>query len=256
MSKVSIVKIGGNVTENPEMLRQFLEQFVGLEGQKILVHGGGKRATELANKMGIPITMLEGRRITDAPNLELVVMVYAGWINKNVTAKLQALGGNAIGISGADANAIKATKRPASPVDYGFVGDIEPDGVNTKVFNNWIEQGIVPVVCAITHDGNGQLLNTNADTIAAQLAMALAPQHEVNLMYCFEKDGVLDAEEHAIPELNITTYQELKQQGVIHSGMIPKLDNAFEVLNASVAAVTITSALNFSESNGTRLIHD
>ncbi len=237
---VSIIKIGGNIIDNPSELAVFLTSFTALNGQTILVHGGGKSATKLAQIMGLVPQMIEGRRITDAPMLELVVGVYAGQINKEMVAKLQANGSNALGFSGADGNLIVSDKRNHSTIDYGFVGDIKK--VNTKLLTRFLEMGITPVFCAITHDGKGQLLNTNADTIASELAIALSSIYEVSLTYCFEKPGVLlDAEDDTsvIEEINSDLYAQLKATEAIHSGMIPKLDNCFNSLSKGVNQIRI-----------------
>ncbi len=230
MEKLYIVKIGGNIIDNPAELDSFLQQFSAIKGNKILVHGGGKLATEVAEKSGIKQTLVDGRRRTDAETLKIAVMVYAGWINKSITAKLQALHCNAIGVSGADANLVTSEKRKNASIDFGFVGDILAGGINVKAFVQLLASSFTPVFCAITHDGKGQLLNTNADTMASAIAVALADHYEVSLVYCFEKNGVLaDANDDAsfIAELSATEYEMLKQKGVVTKGMIPKLDNAF-----------------------------
>ncbi|MEQ8475677.1 acetylglutamate kinase [Fulvivirga sp.] len=241
-TELKVVKIGGNVIDNPAMLDSFLKDFASLEGPKILVHGGGKKATELSHKMGFYPQMVEGRRITTDQDIEVVTMVYAGLINKSVVAKLQKLGNNTIGLSGADGNAILASKRPAKTIDYGWVGDIEK--VNSEFLKSLVEQGITPVLCAITHDGDGHLLNTNADTIASEVAVAMSTLYNTQLIYCFEKQGVLtdvNDESSVILELNESSYNSLKDEQAIHSGMIPKLDNCFNALKKNVRKVIIGS---------------
>ncbi len=235
-----ITKIGGKVIEDEALLEQVLAGFVALEGLKILVHGGGKRANELSRRLGFEPRMHRGRRITDENALEVAVMVYAGWSNKTIVSRLQALGCDALGLSGADGNAIRAHKRQGGDVDYGYAGDI--DEVNTALIRHLLLAQVTPVFCAITHDRQGQLLNTNADTIAARLARALAPHYEVQLRYCFEKPGVLlDPldDRSVIPILGYDDYRQYRQQGVITDGMLPKLDNAFAALHDGVARVII-----------------
>lgn len=255
-----IVKIGGNVVDDETVLHRFLTDFAAIKGNKILVHGGGKIASQVAQKLGIEVNMVNGRRITDAPMLDVAVMVYAGLANKNIVAKLQALQCNAIGLSGADASIITAHKRTNAEIDYGFVGDINI--VNTAAFETLINSGFTPIISAITHDGKGQLLNTNADTIASALAVALAGSYNTQLVYCFEKNGVLknvDDENSVIPSINPTQFKELKTQGIIAKGMLPKLDNAFEAVNFGVETVIIgnsnrlTDLLNPTTNAGTTI---
>jgi acetylglutamate kinase len=237
---LSIVKIGGNIIDNLTELSQFLIDFSKISGNKILVHGGGKSATKMAESIGLIPQMIDGRRITDKPMLDIVVMIYAGEINKNIVAQLQANNTNAIGFSGADGNLIQSTKRNHPTIDYGFVGDVQK--VNTSLLKTLISNGIVPVFCAITHDGKGQLLNTNADTIASELAIAASAVYEVTLNYCFEKKGVLtdvDDENSVIQQINSALYSKLKEEGAIHSGMIPKLDNCFNSLSKGVQKIKI-----------------
>lgn len=251
MKELNIIKIGGNILDNPTQLQRFLSDFCSLASPKILVHGGGKIATSMGHRLGIAPKMVEGRRITDAETLELVTMVYGGLINKQVVAQLQALGCNAIGLTGADANAIYAQKRPVREIDYGFAGDIAgPKNINVAVLQGLLSLDLTPVFAPLTHDGDGHMLNTNADTIASALATALAPLYEVRLIYCFEKKGVLqDAADDAsvIPEINESKYQELKETGVVSQGMLPKLDNAFAALGKGVRAVLIGDAATVSE---------
>ena len=237
---LSIIKIGGNIIDNANELNQFLSNFSKIEGYKVLVHGGGKSATKMAESIGLIPQMIDGRRITDAPMLDVVVMIYAGQINKNIVAQLQANNTNAMGFFGADGNLIQSTKRNHPTIDYGFVGDVQK--VNTPVLETLLSNGIVPVFCAITHDGKGQLLNTNADTIASELAIALSEFFEVTLNYCFEKPGVLfDAEDDTsvIENINPALYSKLKAEKAIHSGMIPKLDNCFNSLSKGVQQIKI-----------------
>lgn len=239
-NKLTILKIGGKVLANPNKLQLLLQQFAAMEDKKILVHGGGKKASEVLQKMGITPKMHEGRRITDEATLEVAVMVYAGLMNKTVVSQLQAQGCNAIGMTGADFNCIEAHKRIVKDIDYGFAGDI--DQVNTDSIKALLNIQATPVFCAITHDKKGQLLNTNADTIAATLASELAAQYEVQLILCFEKPGVLlDAEDDGsiIDVLDQQEYQSLKTKGIIFAGMIPKLDNAFSALAQGVAKVVV-----------------
>lgn len=242
MSKpeLKIVKIGGNVIDNPQILNQFLSDFAALESPKILVHGGGKKASEVSFAMGLEPKKVNGRRITDTATLDVVTMVYAGLINKNITAILQKNNCNALGLSGADANSILAHKRIVSNVDYGFAGDI--DVVNSKFINTLLQHNVTPVFCAITHNKNGQLLNTNADTIAAEIAIAMSTQFETELNYVFELKGVLKTIEDknsVIKHLNIEKYKELIDVEIIADGMLPKLQNCFNALQKGVAKVKI-----------------
>ena len=255
-NEVKVVKIGGNIVDNPEALDAFLTDFQKLEGKKILVHGGGVMASKMAIDLGIKTTMIEGRRVTDAETLKLVTMVYAGWINKSITALLQKKGCNAIGLSGADANTIPATKRSPYPVDFGFVGDTTPNKVNTTFISDLLEKDIVPVFCAITHDENGTLLNTNADTIAYTLSVALSQLTKTTLYYCFEKEGVLkdiDNPDSFFLTLTKEAYQTYKEQKVIAGGMIPKLDNSFKAIDEGVSEVLVMHAKNILTEKGTRL---
>jgi acetylglutamate kinase len=243
MQQLTIIKIGGNVIDDEKSLSDFLIQFNLLEGHKILVHGGGKLANQIQDKLNVAVNMIDGRRITDAETLKIVTMVYAGYINKNIVAQLQSLNCNAIGLSGADANCIQASKRKVETIDYGFVGDVEK--VNTSFIISCLENNIVPVFSAITHDGAGQLLNTNADTIASELAIALSATYNVQLVYCFEKNGVLqnvDDESSVIKSISNSGYSNLKENSVINKGMIPKMDNAFHALKMGVGSVQIGKA--------------
>jgi len=243
--KLWVVKIGGNVIDHPEGLKRFLTNFAALRGDKILVHGGGKIATRMASDMGIKATMVEGRRVTDEAMLRVVTMVYAGLTNKQVVAALQAKACNAIGLSGADGNTIRTVKRPITAVDYGYVGDILPGSVDAEAISALIGSGFTPVFSAITHDGKGQLLNTNADTIASALAVALSGLYRTSLVYCFEKRGVLQDvhdEDSVIPEIRAAEFEGLKASGVIADGMIPKLHNAFEAIAKGVEEVCVGHA--------------
>lgn len=239
-NRLTVVKIGGNIIDNPLILQDFLIDFTKLEGYKLLVHGGGKLASKLAELLGVTSTFKEGRRITDEPMLDIAVMTYAGLINKNITAKLQAMQNNALGLTGADCNLILSKRREVDIVDYGFVGDII--AINTEILIAWLHLDIIPVFSAISHNGKGQLLNTNADTIACSISIALSSFFEVNLVYCFEKKGLLsdiENEDSLILELTPGKYCELKDNNIIHSGMVPKLDNCFMALNNGVGSIRI-----------------
>jgi acetylglutamate kinase len=253
MESLFVIKIGGNIVDNPTLLTTCLQAFAQVKGQAILVHGGGKMATSMAQSMGIEQTMIEGRRITDEATLKIVTMVYAGYINKNIVAQLQALGVSAMGLSGADGNLIQAHKRKHASIDYGFVGDI--DKVNTNLLLQLLSTNTKLVVAPITHDGKGQLLNTNADTIAQSLATALASTFKVHLIYGFEKEGVLkdiNDPSSVITKMDKPIYGTLKDQKLIYEGMIPKIDNAFEALDKGVASVIIGKAEKMNElMNGT-----
>ncbi len=240
MNKLSVVKIGGGVIEDTKKLSAFLKDFTLLSEPKILVHGGGKKASAVSKAMGISPKMIDGRRITDQTALEIVLMVYGGLTNKQIVAHLQAEGCNAIGLSGADGNTILAERRPVQTIDFGFVGDIKI--VNTQAIHQLLTQGLTPVFCALTHDGQGQLLNTNADTIAAEIATAMSKQYQTNLLYCFEKQGVLldvSDENSLLEALNYERYLELRKEGIIADGMLPKLSNAFQALERGVSEVRI-----------------
>ena len=286
---IRIVKIGGNIVDNPELLKEFARDFAAMPGMKILVHGGGVMASQIQKDMGLTPVMIEGRRVTDEAALKVVTMVYAGWCSKKITALLQAEGCNAIGLSGTDGNAIKARKRPpvhieslGKEMDYGYVGDVTGESVNAGFIYSLLERGIVPVFNAINHDGDGNLLNTNADTIASSVATAMAnyryrsPRevccrceecthcsddgrltHETELIYCFEKDGVLydkDDDNSVISEISRSRFEELKKEGIVADGMIPKLANAFKAIDSGVARVVIKHARNLLNDKGTVLI--
>ena len=245
VEKISIIKIGGNIIDNEVHLASFLSAYAAVEGKKILIHGGGKLATKMATDLDIPQQMVDGRRITDAATLKIVTMVYAGYINKNIVAALQSKNVNALGICGADANIVPAHKRINATTDYGFVGDI--DAVDTEKITAFLQAGLSLVVAPITHDGAGQLLNTNADTMAQAIATALSSKYEVSLVYSFERKGVLSSIADAnsvIPIINPQNYAALKESGQVNEGMIPKLDNAFEALHKGVSRVIIGDALD------------
>ena len=250
MDKLQVVKVGGNVIENRKSLNDFLVDFTKIRGAKILVHGGGKEATQMAHKLNVPVQIIEGRRITDAANLEIISMLYAGKINKTIVALLQAYKCDSLGLTGADGNSIVAEKRSSKPIDFGFVGDVI--SVNSALFNLLLNQKITPVCCAITHDKNGQLLNTNADTIASEIASSMSAYYEVTLSYCFEKKGVLKKlidEDSVIPSINSNQYQYLKKEGIINEGMLPKIKNCFEALRKGVTKVRIGNSKMITESN-------
>lgn len=261
MERLIVIKIGGNIIDDEKKLAAFLKSFAVLEGKKILVHGGGKLATKIAEGMGIQQQMVEGRRITDTETLKVVTMVYAGYINKNIVVRLQASGCDAIGLSGVDGNSIQAHKRTDTNLGFGFVGDI--DTVNTSFLQSMLAQNFTPVLAPITHDGKGQLLNTNADTIAQKIAKAFSSCYAVELIYSFEKAGVLmNAEDDTsvISTINTSFYKELREKNVIFAGMIPKLDNAFSALNNGVKKVIIGKAEELQQlisgTSGTAIIND
>lgn len=286
---IKVVKIGGNVVDNPGLMREFVRDFAAMPGMKILVHGGGVMASQMQKAMGMTPQMIEGRRVTDEETLKVVTMVYAGWCNKNITALLQAQGCNAIGLTGADGNAIKASKRPpvyveslGEDVDYGYVGDVTSQSVNASFIYSLLSRGIVPVFNAINHDGEGNLLNTNADTIASSVAVAMAnyryrtPRevccrceecthcsddgrltHVTELIYCFEKDGVLadkDDDSSVIAEIDKEQFAHLKAEGIVADGMIPKLTNSFKAIDSGVARVVVKHARNLLNNKGTTLL--
>ncbi len=263
-SNLTVIKVGGAVVESPDSLNNLLEQFAQLPGLKVLVHGGGRSATRMATRLGIESHMVCGRRITDEAMLDVVTMVYGGLVNKNLVAKLQAQGINALGLTGADMNVMRSRKRPEKlmtledgtqeMVDFGWVGDVEEaDG---KMLATLIEQGIVPVMAPLTHDKEGHILNTNADTIASEVACALAPYFDVTLTFCFEKPGVLanpDDDDSVIAHINSQTYPQLKAEGIVSGGMIPKLDNAFSAISRGVKSVVITHFQNIDGKKGTKI---
>ena len=252
MNRLTIVKVGGKIVEEEDDLNRLLADFSRIEGYKILVHGGGRLASKVIIQLGIEDRMIDGRRITDAETLKVITMVYAGWVSKMIVARLQALGINAVGLTGADMNVIRSVKRPVRKIDYGFAGDVEE--VNADRLAMLLQQDIVPVMSPLTHDKQGNLLNTNADTIAAETAKALAQLFDVTLIYCFEKNGVLKNEEDedsVIPELDRDLFIQYREQGVIQGGMIPKLDNAFRAIDAGVRRVMITKASAILNNKGT-----
>ena len=253
MEKITIVKVGGAVVEDEAQLTQLLKDFAAIEGKKVLVHGGGRRATKVAAALGIESKMVNGRRITDADMLEVVTMVYGGLVNKNLGARLQAAGVNALGLTGADIDVIRSHKRPIKDgIDFGFVGDVEK--ANGQMLHTLINAGITPVMAPLTHDGQGHILNTNADTIAGETAKALAPYYDVTLIYSFEKKGVLsnpDDDNSVISEITREDFERYKADGTVAGGMIPKLDNAFDAIDAGVKRVIITLATAIDGQHGT-----
>ena len=256
--KLTIVKVGGAVVEDELQLSQLLKDFSAIEGRKILVHGGGRKATKMAERLGIETKMVDGRRITDADMLEVVTMVYGGLVNKNLVARLQANGVNARGLTGADANAIQSHKRPLkNGVDYGFVGDV--DQANGQMLGRLIEAGITPVMAPLTHDGEGHILNTNADTIASETVKALADLYDVTLIFSFEKKGVLsnpDDDDSVIATINHADFARYKADGTISGGMLPKIENALNAVDAGVAKVIITLATAIDGKHGTTIISE
>jgi acetylglutamate kinase len=252
MTQLSIVKVGGKIIEDPESLKALLKNFSLIAGYKILVHGGGLSADQLAEKLGVESQMVDGRRITDEETLKIVTMVYAGLINKNIVAQLQALNLDAIGLTGADMNLVLSSKRPVTDIDYGYVGDVKE--VNAPVLKDLLEQSFVPVLAPITHDGKGNLLNTNADSIAGEVAKALAYDFKVRLIYCFEKKGVLADEKDensVIKTINKEEFKQYKENGIIKDGMIPKLENAFNAVASGVKEVIITRVADVNTGGGT-----
>ena len=251
-----ILKIGGKVMNDPAMLNRVLEQFAEVPDPKIMVHGGGNKASEVSEKLGIEPQMINGRRITDAATLEVVTMVYGGLVNKKLVAQLQAKGVNAIGLSGADGNIIPAKKRPVKEIDYGFAGDLQDAAPTSNTLEVLLQHHMVPVCCPLTHDGQGQLLNTNADTIASHLGVTLSRKYQVTLVYCFDKPGVmLDPEEVSSvqPKIDPPLYQQLVSDGIIVEGMIPKLDNAFAGLRLGISEIRLCDWQDISGSSGTRI---
>ena len=253
MEKVTVVKVGGAIVEDREQLARLLKDFAAIPGKKVLVHGGGRRATKVAAALGIESKMVNGRRITDADMLEVVTMVYGGLVNKNLVAKLQANGVNALGLTGADMDVIHSHKRPLKDgIDFGFVGDVER--ANGKMLQTLINEGITPVMAPLTHDGKGNILNTNADTIASETAKALAPYYDVTLIYSFEKKGVLsnpEDDDSVIPVITHADFERYKADGTVAGGMIPKLENALAAIDAGVKEVIITLATAIDGKHGT-----
>lgn len=251
---LTIIKVGGKIVEEKETLNKLLSDFSGISGRKILVHGGGRSATALASRLGIETKMVDGRRITDNDMLEVVTMVYGGLVNKNIVAGLQARGMNAIGLTGADGNTMLSDKRPVKDIDYGFVGDVK--AVNVEFISSLLDSGITPVLAPLTHDGKGQMLNTNADTIAGETAKAMASKYDVTLIFCFEKPGVLlheDDDNSVIPHITHNDFSLLVENGTISGGMIPKIQNAFKALQAGVTSVLITKASALDTLTGTTI---
>lgn len=250
--KLTVIKVGGGIVEEETSLSRLLAAFSAIEGHKVLIHGGGRSATKMAARLGIESRMVNGRRITDADMLSVVTMVYGGLVNKNIVARLQAGGINALGLTGADMNVIRSHKRPVKDVDYGFVGDV--DAVDGALLAGLMDKGIVPVMAPLTHDGHGNILNTNADTIAGETAKALAPYFDVTLIFCFEKKGVLrnaDDEDSVIPHITEEDFKRYVADGTIQGGMIPKLENAFDAIHAGVGKVIITLATAINGHSGT-----
>ena len=255
MEHLKVIKIGGNVIDNPDALEAFLAKFATMDGAKILVHGGGAIASRTLKTMGIEPVMIEGRRVTDAATLQVVTAVYAGLVNKNIVATLQKYGCNAAGLSGADCNVIVSKKRPATPIDYGYVGDVEK--VNPQAFSMFLANGIAPVVCAINHDERGTLLNTNADTVASSIAIAMSKLYDTELVMCFEKNGVLydkDDDDSVIPQIDKSLFEQLKAEGKVNAGMLPKLKNAFDAIDAGVGKVVIKNSANLTDNSGTTIL--
>ena len=241
--RITVIKVGGKIVEEQKSLDNLLDSFAAIEGKKILIHGGGRSATRIAEALGIESRMVNGRRITDSETLKVVTMVYGGLVNKNIVAGLQARSVNALGLTGADCNIIRAYKRIDAEIDWGFVGDV--DSVDGAMLAKLISEGVVPIMAPLTHDGNGHLLNTNADTIAAETARAISPYFEVTLTFCFEHPGVMrnpDDSASLIPQIDSSSYKELLADGIISGGMIPKIDNAFNALRGGVSKVIITRA--------------
>lgn len=256
MKKISVIKIGGNIIDHPEKLQRFLQDFAKIEGAKVLIHGGGKIATEMSKTLGIVPQMVDGRRITNAETLKVVTMVYAGLINKNVVVQLQSFGCNAIGVCGADGNCIPSKKRSGTSIDYGFVGDPLEDGSNPTL-SLLLENGLIPIVAPITHDTKGNLLNTNADTIASTVARQLAHSFETHLLYCFEKKGVLkniEDENSVISQITPQDFATMKANKTIFEGMIPKLENAFASIDKGVKSVRILAAEDMLIGGGTLMV--
>lgn len=252
MPSLTLIKVGGKIVEEASSLQRLLTDFAAISGHKLLVHGGGRSATRIAEQLGIESRMVDGRRITDAETLRVVTMVYGGLVNKNIVAGLQARGVNALGLTGADMDVIRSVKRPVKDIDYGYVGDVER--VDARLLGDLIARGVVPVMAPLTHDGAGNLLNTNADTIASETARALAARFDVTLVYCFEKKGVLrdpDDEDSVIPSLNRRSFEALTADGTIAGGMIPKIENALTAIEAGVKRVIITRADAIDGHSGT-----
>ncbi|MBS6269453.1 MAG: acetylglutamate kinase [Tannerella sp.] len=255
MEKLTLIKVGGKIVEEPDTLQSLLKTFARIPGHKVLVHGGGRSATKVAAQLGLESVMVNGRRVTDAETLKVVTMVYGGLVSKSIVAGLQSLSVNALGMTGADMDIIRSEKRPVKEVDYGFVGDVKE--VRGDTLAALIRTGVVPVLAPLTHDGKGQLLNTNADTIAGEAAKALAAYFDVTLVFCFEKRGVLKDEnddDSVIPVINRVQFEQYVQDGIVQGGMIPKLENAFQAIDAGVKEVVITQASAILSDTGTRIV--
>lgn len=256
-SMIQVVKIGGNVIDDAAALERFLTKFAALEGPKMLIHGGGKLATRLSAQLGIETQMIDGRRVTDRATLDVVTMVYAGLVNKQIVARLGALGCKAIGLSGADANIIPAVRRAPKPIDYGYVGDIVTERMNVPFLASLVEQGIVPVFCAITHDEQGSLLNSNADSVASAVAVAASKIQPTNLIFCLEKNGVLtdvDDDLSVIPTITRESFATLRADGTVNKGMLPKIEGAFRAIDGGVHCVVIKHADNLDNNLETRIV--
>ncbi|KAA6352249.1 Acetylglutamate kinase [termite gut metagenome] len=253
--RLTLIKVGGKIVEEESSLNRLLDDFSTIEGYKVLVHGGGRSATKIASQLGIESRMIDGRRITDAETLKVVTMVYGGLVNKNITAGLQARSINALGLTGADMDIIRSVKRSVKEVDYGFVGDVSK--VDISFLTELIRKDVVPVVAPLTHDGKGNMLNTNADTIAGEIAKALSVFFDVTLIYCFEKKGVLrdsTNDDSVIPQIMRADFEQYVTEGIIQGGMIPKLQNAFDAIEAGVSEVIITLASAINSGGGTRIV--
>lgn len=252
MNKLYVIKIGGNVLDDGNLLARFLKDFAAIQSPKILIHGGGGIATKIGDQLGVESKYVKGRRITDAKTLDVVTMVYGGLINKQLIARLQALGCNAMGLTGADGNLIKANKRPANEIDFGFVGDLFPESINTSMLVFLLKQNVIPVFAPLTH-GGGTILNTNADTIASAMSVALSKHYDVRLIYCFEKRGVLkdvNDENSVMHFLDKSQYEKFLSEGSFHDGILPKLENAFAAIDAGVKEILIGDARNLSKNLG------
>jgi len=264
MEKLYIIKIGGNVIDDELQLSSFLKDFATVDGIKILIHGGGKIATKIGEKLGVESKYINGRRITDNDTIDVVTMVYGGLVNKKIVAQLQSINCNAIGLTGADGNIIPAVKRPVKEVDFGWVGDVDSSKLKVERLKVLLDAGYVPVFAPLTHDEQGHILNTNADTIASALAIALSPYYNVRLIYCFEKKGILkdvDDETSVISLINKESYQQLLNEGKLFAGIIPKIDNAFAAIDAGVKEVLVGDAKDLlqnisDKTNGTLFIND